>query len=139
GHFFEYQDAMNNIVRIKVTGNDPNAGVTLTGATEIQVPQGSPDDLIDGVADAQFPIINDVPGAFDGDNLNNVVLGGVGGLRGTFPIAYATTGGNIFQDSSIVYNGVAPPSSRTTFTGLASNSTGDTWGLNLRMLSGMQM
>src|SRR5438552_7852078 len=94
GHFFEYQDALGNIVRVKVTGNNPNTAVTLTGATEIQAPLNSPDDLIDGVADAQFPIINDIPGAFDGSRFTNVVLGGIGGELGSLPIAYATTGGD---------------------------------------------
>src|SRR5262245_28633309 len=59
GQVFEFRDVNTNagtagdIVRVVVTGPD-GAFVDLVGATLVQAPFGSAEDMSDGVADAQF-------------------------------------------------------------------------------------
>ena len=70
GDVFEFQDAnggtSGQIIRVKVAGN-AGATIDLVGATLTPAPVGSADDLRDGVADGQFPILNDIPGSLNGN------------------------------------------------------------------------
>jgi hypothetical protein len=102
----------------------------------IQAPLGSADDLQDGVSDAQFPIINDIPGAFD---RSTMTLSSVASAESaaSSQLAWQRVENRRLPNPT---SGTAdyPAKFCINFTGLASNSTGDTWGINVRTLSGQQ-
>ncbi len=82
------------------------------------------------------PVIIDVPATIDGPTGQIDVLGGFGGLDGIGPVSDFNAATEAFLDTTDSAPGGGPfnfeaPDADLNWTALASNSRGETWGLNL--------
>src|SRR4051794_27889428 len=106
GDTFEFVDANMQVIRVRVAGG-PDVRVDLVGSTMQPAVLGSAEDLSDGVQDAQFPLLNDIPGEAANDNgTRRNIFGGVGGAFGITPLHTITGGPDSFTD---ILNGPRAP------------------------------